>query len=203
MEDHWEARGRLWVSGAGKRKGKATEATNDLTALLGTAQRTWHRAFGYAARHLGDSARAAELVEEVADSAAKAQQRGQIQNPDSYLFSGVVRRVRRSLEKDSRIEYVGSAGELTALEATQDNNAWLSGLEDRILAREVLDLVDERDRNILLRWSRGDEWEEIAEILGTTVNGAQCRLRRALERVRERVLGSKNAKSKPLLEARR
>jgi len=201
MEDHFEARGRLWVSGAGQRQGKTTEATSDLTALLGAARRTWHRALDYAVRHLGDSARAADLVEEVAAGAAKAQQRGQIKNPDSYLFSGVVRRVGRSLEKESRIEYVGSADELTALEATQGSNAWLSGLEGRILAGEILELVDERDRKILLRWSRGDEWEEIAEDLGTTVNGAQCRLRRALERARERALGSKDPKSKPLREA--
>ena len=197
MEDHLEARGRFWVSGAGKRRGKASRAQDDATTPLGTAQRTWHSALHYASRHLGDSARASEIVEEVAYSAAEAREQGEIKNPDSYLFSGVVRRVRRLLEKDSRVEYIGSSTELARLERTRDGES-PSRLEKHILANEVMDLVNEHDRNILLRWSRGDEWDEIAEDLGTTVNGAQCRLCRALEKARERVLGSKNTKSKPL-----
>jgi len=146
---------------------------------------------------LGDSARASEIVEEVAYSAAKAREQGEIKNPDSYLFSGVVRKVRRLLEKDSRVEYIGSSTELAGLETTRDDES-PSRLEKHILANEVMDLVNEHERNILLRWSRGDEWDEIAEDLGTNVNGAQCRLRRALEKARERVLGSKKTNRKPL-----
>jgi DNA-directed RNA polymerase specialized sigma24 family protein len=146
---------------------------------------------------LGDSARASEIVEEVAYSAAKAREQRKIKNPDSYLFSGVVRKVRRLLEKDSRVEYIGSSTELAGLETTRDDES-PARLEKHILANEVMDLVNEHERDILLRWSRGDEWDEIAEDLGTTVNGAQCRLCRALEKARERVLGSKNRKSKLL-----
>ena len=151
----------------------------------------------YAAQHLRDRSRATEVVEDVAHSAAKAHQHKPIENPDSYFFSGVVRRVKRVLEREQRTEYVGSTEELTTFEATWDN-AGASRLDNHILAQEIIGFMDERARDLYSRWARGDEWEEIAEDLGTTADAAERRFRYALQKARERVLGSKNAKSKPL-----
>jgi hypothetical protein len=65
--------------------------------LAGAAPGTWRAGLAYAARSLGDTALAAEIVEGVAHSAARAHRQKPIKNPDSYLLSGVVRRVKKLL----------------------------------------------------------------------------------------------------------
>ena len=200
MEDHLEARGRLWTSSAGQRKGRTRDkATEEVVPTPGVeaAQRTWRGALEYAARHLKDRSRATEVVEDVAHSAAKAHQHKPIENPDSYVFSGVVRRVKRVLEREQRVEYVGATEKLTTFEATWDR-AGASRLDNHILAQEIIGFMDEPARDLYSRWAGGEEWEEIAEDLGTTADAAERRFRYALQKARELVLGSTNAKSKPL-----
>ncbi len=70
--------------------------------------------------YLGGKALAAEIVEGVVHSAAKVHRQKPIKNPDSYLLSGVVRRVKKLLARERRIEYVGSLEEFEGLEAAQD-----------------------------------------------------------------------------------
>ena len=53
------------------------------------AHRRWRAAVAYAVRYFGDVALAAEIVEGVVQSAAKAHRHKLIKNPDSYLPSGV------------------------------------------------------------------------------------------------------------------
>jgi len=200
MEDRLEANGRLWTSSAGQRRGRTPGKTTEEgvpAAVVKAAQRTWRSALEYAARHLRDRSRATEVVEDVAHSAAKAHQQQPIENLDSYLFFGVVRRVKRVLEREQRIEYVGSIEELTTLEATWDS-AWASRLDNHILAQEIIGFMDEPARDLFFRWARGDEWGEIAEDLGTTADAAERRFRYALQKARERVLGSRKTKSRPL-----
>ena len=82
--------------------------------LAGTAPAAWRAGLAYAARHVGDTALAAEIVERVVNSAAKAHRHKPIKNPDSYLLSGIVRRVKKLLARERRIEYRGSLEELEA-----------------------------------------------------------------------------------------
>jgi DNA-directed RNA polymerase specialized sigma24 family protein len=198
MEERLDTNGQLWTANAsqhrGRSGGKTTEGTV-CTSVPHAAQRTWCRAIEYATRHLGDQSRATEVVEDVAQSTAKAHQGKPIANPDSYFFSGVVRRVKRLLEREQRIEYVGSVVDLTTLKATWDT-ASPARLDNHILAHEIIGFMDEEARYVFSRWAKDDEWEEIAEDLGTTPDAAERRFRYALQKARERVLGSKKAKSK-------
>lgn len=161
------------------------------------AQRTWRTALGYAARYLGDSALAAEIVEGVVHSSAKAHQNKPIKNPDSYLLSGVVRQVKKLLAREQRVEYVGSLEELENFPAAQDTT-WVARLENQLLVEELVGFMDKEPRDIFLKWARGDEWEEIARDLSVSVNAAQHRLRYGIEKARERVFRSKSARSKPV-----
>ena len=82
--------------------------------LAGAAPGTWRAGLAYAARYLGDTAVAAETVEGVVHSAAKAHRHKPIKNPDSYLLAGIVRRVKKLLARERRVEYRGSLEELEA-----------------------------------------------------------------------------------------
>jgi len=54
-------------------------------------------------------------VEGVVHSAAKAHRNKPIKNPDSYVLSGIVRRVKKLLAREQRVEYRGSPEELERL----------------------------------------------------------------------------------------
>ena len=165
--------------------------------LAGAAPGTWRAGLAYAARYLGDTALAAEIVEGVVHSAAKAHPHKPIKNPDSYVLSGIVRRVKRLLARERRIEYRGSLEELEGLTGAWDTS-WVAELDKRILVQELVDLMDTETRDLFFKWVRGDEWEEIAGDLGISANAAQHRLRYGIEKARERVFQSTIAKPKPV-----
>jgi DNA-directed RNA polymerase specialized sigma24 family protein len=151
----------------------------------------------YAERYLGDTALAAEVVEGVVHSAAKAHRDKPIKNPDSYLLSGVVRRVKKLLARERRIEYRGTLEELEGLKGAWDTS-WVAELDNRILVQELMGYMDGETRDLFFKWVRGDEWEEIAGDLGISVNAAQHRLRYGIDKARERVFQTTNTKSNPV-----
>jgi len=119
MEEDLHFHRQLWPSVRSRRKSAAAESKGrDRLAvpepLAEAGPSTWRAGLAYAARYLGDTALAAEVVEGVVHSAAKAQRNKPIKNPDSYLLSGVVRRVKKLLAREQRIEYRGSLQELEA-----------------------------------------------------------------------------------------
>ncbi len=193
---------RQWLSVRSGRKSSAGESKGrDGFGVSGplaeAAPGTWRAGLAYAARYLGDTALAAEVVEGVAQSAAKAHRNKPIKNPDSYVLSGIVRRVKKLLAREQRIEYVGSLEELESLKAAQDAT-WVAELDKRILIQELIGFMDRETRDLFFKWVRGDEWEEIAGDLGISANAAQHRLRYGIEKARERVFQSTNAKTKPV-----
>jgi DNA-directed RNA polymerase specialized sigma24 family protein len=191
----------LWIADAGDRKRESPLGGNDQRnipkPLIEAAQRTWRDAVEYAVRHLGDKARAAEVVDGVVYSAAKAYRQKPIENPESYLLSGVMRRVRRLLAREQRIEYVGSLEALETLKEARDT-AWVAKLEDHLLLEEIVTLMDEPTKDIYLKWARGDSWKEIAGDIGIRVGAAKERFRHGVEKARERVFRSKSARPKPV-----
>lgn len=188
MEDHWETGGRLWVSGGGKQKGKATDGADIGLPVMGTARRTSHNALAYAAQHLGTGP--------VLRRSWKKSRTPPRRHRDRGLSTTRIPSCFREWFGVSRGCWRRNAG--STVQGTWDT-AWVSSLENRILANEVMAWWVKRTEVFSSGGSRGDEWQEIAEGLGTKVDRAQCRLRRGLEKARERVLGSKKAKSKPLL----
>ena len=110
---------RQWLSVRSGREGNLAESKGRdglgvPGPLAGAAPGTWRAGLAYAARYLGDTALAAEIVEGVVHSAAKAHRHKPIKNPDSYVLSGIVRRVKKLLAREQRIEYRGSNFKATA-----------------------------------------------------------------------------------------
>jgi len=109
---------RRWLSVRSGRKAPGREQgprwIRSAGALAGAAPGTWRAGLAYVARYLGDIALAAEIVEGVADSAAKAHRHKPIKNPDSYLLSGIVRRAEEvsqvSVEK-APVSSLGPSGD--------------------------------------------------------------------------------------------
>jgi hypothetical protein len=108
-----------------------------------------------------------------------------------------VRRVKKLLAREQRIEYRGSLEELEGLKGAWDTN-WVAELDNRILVQELVGLMDRETRDLFFKRVRGDEWEELAGDLGITVNAAQHRLRYGLEKAREHVFQPTNRNSKPV-----
>jgi DNA-directed RNA polymerase specialized sigma24 family protein len=202
MKENLHSDRQSWRSVRSRRKGKLAESKgSDRLAvpgpLPGAAPGTWRAGLVYAARYLGDTAVAAEIVEGVVHSSAKAHRSNPIKNPDSYLLSGIVRRVKKLLARERRIEYRGSLEDLESLKGAWDTN-WVAELDNRILVQELVGFMDTETRDLFSKWVRGDEWEEIAGDLGISVNAAQHRLRYGMEKARERVFQSTDAKPKPV-----
>ena len=193
---------RQWLSVRSGREGNLAESKGRdglgvPGPLAGAAPGTWRAGLAYAARYLGDTALAAEIVEGVVHSAAKAHRHKPIKNPDSYLLSGIVRRVNKLLAREQRVEYRGSPEELEGLKGAWDTS-WVAELHKRILVQELIGFMDMETRDLFFKWVRGDEWKEIAGDLGISVNAAQHRLRYGMEKARERVFQPTNAKLKPV-----
>ena len=180
----------------GLAEGKGGDGLRVSGPPAGAAAGTWRAGVAYAVRYLGDAAVAADVVEGVVHSAAKAHRHKPIKNPDSYVLSGIVRRVKKLLAREQRIEYRGSLEELEGLKGAWDTN-WVAELDKRILVQELVGFMDSEMRDLFFKWVRGDEWKEIAGDLGISANAAQHRLRYGIEKARERVFQSTNRKPKP------
>jgi hypothetical protein len=120
MEEDLHSNRQSWPAVRRGRKSNAAESKGrDGLGVPGplarAAPETWRAGLAYAARYLGDTALAADIVEGVVHSAAKAHRHKSIQNPDSYLLSGIVRRVKKLLAREQRVEYRGSLEELESL----------------------------------------------------------------------------------------
>ena len=109
MEKDLHSPRQLWSSVRRRRKSNTAESKGrDGSGVPGplaeAAPGTWRAGLAYAERYLGDTAVAADIVEGVVHSAAKAHRHKPVKNPDSYVLSGIVRRVKRLLAKERRIE---------------------------------------------------------------------------------------------------
>jgi len=165
--------------------------------LAEAAPAAWRAGLAYAARYLGDTAVTAEIVEGVVHSAAKAHRHKPIKNPDSYLLSAIVRRVKKLLAREQRVEYRGLPEELEGLKGAWDTS-WLAELDNRILVQEFIGFMDRETRDLFFKWVSGDEWGEIAGDLGISINAAQHRLRYGIDKAREHVFQPTNRKPKPV-----
>jgi hypothetical protein len=76
-------------------------------------------------------------------------------------FLGVVRRVKKLLAREQRVEHRGSLEEFEGLKGASDTN-WVAELDNRILVQELVAFMDSETRDLFFKWVRGDDWEEIA-----------------------------------------
>lgn len=175
-------------------KAKAEPLDSDRERLEEAARRTRNKANRYAARHLGDGLQGEEILDDVLWSAIAAASRRSIERPEGYLFRSVVRRVWDLLAHKPAVEYVGSAPDLDALSDARSGSS-SHEIEQKLLIKEIIALMDGETRAIHFRRARGDRWSSIAADLGITEAAAQERFRYGIEKVRTRVAGAGRGKN--------
>jgi DNA-directed RNA polymerase specialized sigma24 family protein len=171
-------------------------------ALIQSARRVWPHLHAHVNRELGSRrddpenvTLAAEIWEGMLQSIARSLHRlrtscAEIANLDSYLigaFRHRFARVRRRQQRRERlIQLVASVNELDALAAKRGLRTAVD-FERRILAQEILALMDAWLRRVWTARQYGYSWKEIAEYLGTEEQRTKMKFRYKLCLLRRRV----------------
>jgi hypothetical protein len=181
----------------------STDST-DQEELLRSARRVWPHVHAHANRELGERrddpenvTLAAEVWEGVLQSIARSLHRlrtscAEIANIDSYLIGAFRHRFNRTRCRQQRreqmIQLVASATELDVLAAKRGLHASVD-FEGRILAKEILALMDMWLRRVWTARQYGYSWKEIAGCLGTGEQRTKMKFRYKLSILRARLGG--------------
>ena len=148
--------------------------------------RTYHAPLvRYLTRRLGDRDWAEEVAQETFLRALR-QPGGALTNERAWLFAVATNLIRDDARKDARRRQHLTllAGESREALAPAADNA-LERAQEQALARRVLEMLDERDRNALLMREEGLDYQAITEALGLSVGSVGTTLARARKRLVE------------------
>jgi DNA-directed RNA polymerase specialized sigma24 family protein len=164
--------------------------------LIEAGQRIWTRVLAYARRQQQDPARAADILEIVLFSLSKSRMtNGKLCRPirqmDNYLYLAFVRKLNRELDKEPRIESVGSIHDLEARSEFQSLPE-LPLLDYDLLIEELMGHMDERTRRMFSLRHMGYSWNEIARIFTNTANNAQVLFNQGVKKVRRQIMKLKD-----------
>lgn len=141
----------------------------------------------YLHRKVWDVDQARDLAQEAFARALESSSRGEsLQNPRAWLF-----RVAANLATDEARSVVRRRRHLTLLKAESDHAGGPDPIEAMErearsrAAREALDQLSERDREVLLLWDSGLGYTEIAAHSGLAVGAIGTTLARARRRLAE------------------
>jgi RNA polymerase sigma-70 factor (ECF subfamily) len=143
----------------------------------------------YLTRRLGDRDWAEEVAQE---TFVRALRQPNLTNERAWIFAVATNLVRDEARKDIRrrrhLELMSAEARAESGDAPPDE---LERSEERALARRVLDMLSEKDREALLMKEEGLDYHEIAEALelsvasvGTTLSRARRRLVEAYEQLK-------------------
>jgi RNA polymerase sigma factor (sigma-70 family) len=156
----------LWI-GCRTPDGNAIPAS-----VLVMAYEMWHKAMGFAGKRGVDSLTAASALIQstyaTVDSLAKKD--NPVKDVRKYLFGTYTNKISKishklhEREQDVQIEEV----------ALSDSGILFNRIEDKILCRELLNIMPPQGRRVVaLRHYLGLDWDEIAVVMGISVNAAQ------------------------------
>jgi hypothetical protein len=181
----------------------STDGT-DQEELLRSARRVWPHVHAHANRELGERrddpenvTLAAEVWEGVLQSIARSLRRlrtscAEIANMDSYLMGAFQHRFNRSRCRQQRreqtIQLVASANELDVIAAKRGLHTSID-FEGRILAKEIVALMDMWLRRVWTARQYGYSWKEISGHLGTGEQRTKMKFRYKLSILRVRLGG--------------
>ena len=170
--------------------------------LILSARRVWPRLHSRANRELGvrrndpeNATLAAEVWEGVLASIAKSLHRMktswvEIANMDSYLIGAFRHRFsracRRQLRREQTLQLVASAAELEVVAAKRGMRA-SADFERRVLANEILALMDVWLRRVWTAREYGYSWREIAAYVDSSEHSTKMKFRYKLAILRGRL----------------
>jgi DNA-directed RNA polymerase specialized sigma24 family protein len=192
--------GPEWIISNLRPSGSTDGSTQE--ELVHSAKRVWPQIQSQANRELGIKQRdpenatlAAEVWEGVLESIARSLHRlrtscAEIVNMDSYLIGAFRHRFsracRRQLRRERTLQLVASADQLDVLAAKQGIGA-AGDFERRVLAQEILALMDLWLRRVWTAREYGYSWREIARYLGSSEQNAKMKFRYKLSLLRGRL----------------
>jgi len=161
------------------------------TDLLDAARRNWPRVLSYAQRYQQDSSVAADLLETALLATSRVKRARQksgkpIRNLDAYVYIAFVRKFKRYLARQPKIQFVGSLQDVDTLSDIRRSKG-PPAVEHDLLAKELLQHMSHRTRQTFYLRTNGYSWKEIARFLKTTANSAQVLFNKEIGKLRSRI----------------
>jgi len=196
MSEDFEADTPVWIWKSGD-SGTAVERD-----LLDAGRRNWPRVRAYAQRYQQDSSVAANLLEAVLRATSRVKRARQksgkpIRNLDTYVYVAFVRKFKRYMARQPRLQFVGSLQDVDTLHGIRISKSART-VEDEVVAKELLQYMSQRMQDsFYLRTTIGYSWKETARILKTTANSAQLLFSQGIAKLRSRILKKKGPGRRP------
>ncbi len=163
-----------------------------------TASDIWERVCKQAEFVLGESTSAAELMEEtIAQASAYLDRKGvalHSKNLTGLLLCTFWRVLNRHARKLKRVQLVGTSAELSHLATEQD---WSAQIDAKIDYERIVRLLSDKCRMVLALRDAGYDWQEIAELLGTTATAIKKSFFREIEQLKKRLQTPVSAETSP------
>ena len=153
-------------------------------AEVAAALRTlWPWFWDYVGRHLGDSTRAGDINDKVADQVSDYVRRkpGHVRSLVSFCRAAAVNAVSSARERDRRIVYWGLSRDLEVWGRHAADS--VEELEYSIWVDQILDSEDPELQAMLALRVAGKPWDWVGKALGLTGGQARLRFYRGLKRI--------------------
>ena len=191
MSEDFEADTPVWIWQAGD-SGTAVERD-----LLDAGRRNWPRVLSYARRYEQDSSVAANMLEAVllATSRVKiARQKSgnPIRNLDTYVYVAFMRKFKRYLARQPKIQFVGSLQDVDTHSDIRHSKGPPT-VEHDLLAKELPQRMSHRTRQTFYLRTNGYSWKETARYLKTTANSAQVLFNKEIGKIRSHIMKQKDS----------
>jgi DNA-directed RNA polymerase specialized sigma24 family protein len=158
--------------------------------LLKAAVQIWPRAKIHADRESYDSAIAAEVLEEavvvVSNLLYRYGDRDRIRNLETYLYLTYVRKLARLTAKRKKLALIPLEGHEPI--HSRWSGSQLSGVEKKIFYEQVVSLMDAQTRTTFFMRAGGQSWNDVANVLGISVNNAQVSYIYRMEKLKRKIL---------------
>jgi hypothetical protein len=169
--------------------------------LLDAGRRNWPRVISYARRYEQDSSVAANILEAVllATSRVKIARRksgNPIRNLDTYVYVAFLRKFKRYLARQPKIQFVGSLQDVDTLSDIRSSKG-PPAVEHDLLAKELLQHMSQRTRQTFFLRTNGYSWKETARFLKTTANSAQVLFNKEIGKLRSHIMKQKGSGMRP------
>lgn len=162
---------RIFAGESGLWIGCRTPAGNAIPAnILVVAYKMWDKAMEFAKNRKVDSLTAASvLIQAAYVTVDMLAGKNTITDVQKYLF-GTYRNIISKNLRENRENFYALPPDATF----SDNGIFSDKINDTILCREILDLMPPQGRRVTaLRYLAGLSWQEIANVMGISVNAAQ------------------------------
>jgi len=171
------------------------------TDLLDAARRNWPRVLSYAQRYQQDSSVAADIFETALLATSRVKRARQksgkpIRNFDAYVYVAFVRKFKRYLARQPKIQFVGSLQDVDTHSDIRHSKV-PPAVEHDLLAKELLQRMSHRTRQTFYLRTNGYSWKETARFLNTTANSAQVLFTKEIGKIRSHIMKQKGSGMRP------